>query len=421
MLTFKEFLRYHEDALGFTPDPEKLAALRAPADATLYLVAGPGTGKTACLAARVLKLILVDDVPADGIIATTFTTKAAAELRSRILDWGFRMLQAVQSDNGLTAAQRQAAGRLDMNQVITGTLDSLCQEMLVRYRHPGVQPPVLVDQFVANTLLLRHGLFADGRFRSGRLDHLLQRLDACTSTFGWHVGRKTEVLGAAADRLVHDRVDRSRYLRVKDADEKYAREKLLKAVNDYRAALDARLMLDYAHLEDETLHRLQAGELSNFLGKVRALLVDEYQDTNLLQEQIYLELARACGGALTVVGDDDQSLYRFRGATVELFSNFPDRTAIAGWQAGPGRAAAAPLPSTPPAPPRRARSRHARCRATRAATSTRSAPPSPPTRSAPCARTPRESTLRTRFSAQLRAPGPANMQDSTASSKGGLT
>ena len=335
MLTIDEFLRCHEQALGFTPDPEKLDALRAQADATLYLVAGPGTGKTACLAARVLKLLLVDDVPADGIIATTFTTKAAAELRSRILDWGFHMLQAVRADQSLSAAKRDAAERLDVNQVVTGTLDSLCQEMLVRYRDPGVQPPVLIDQFVANTLLLRHGLFADGRFRSARLGQLLLRLDARTNTFGWHLGRKTQVLAAAADRLVHDQVDRDRYIRVEDEDEKYSRDKLLAAVDDYRCALEQRLMLDYAHLEAETLHRLRAGELSSFLGKVRAVLVDEYQDTNLLQEQIYMELAHACGGALTVVGDDDQSLYRFRGATVELFSNFPDRTAAAGWYPQP--------------------------------------------------------------------------------------
>jgi DNA helicase-2/ATP-dependent DNA helicase PcrA len=53
--------------------------------------------------------------------------------------------------------------------------------------------------------------------------------------------------------------------------------------------------------------------------------VDEYQDTNLLQEQIYFELARVAkghGGSIAVVGDDDQSLYRFRGATVELFAGF---------------------------------------------------------------------------------------------------
>ena len=51
----------------------------------LFIVAGPGTGKTACLTLRILKLILVDGVSPRGILATTFTKKAAAELRSRIL------------------------------------------------------------------------------------------------------------------------------------------------------------------------------------------------------------------------------------------------------------------------------------------------------------------------------------------------
>jgi len=174
MIAFREFLRCHEEALGFRPDPEKLDALRAPASATLYLVAGPGTGKTACLAARVLKLMLVDDIPADGIVAMTFTTKAAAELRARILDWGFRMLARLQEDRRLSLRKRRGAAELDVNQIVTGTLDSLCQDMLVRYRDPGAQPPVLVDEFVASTLLLRHGFFDDGRFRSARLDTLLQ-------------------------------------------------------------------------------------------------------------------------------------------------------------------------------------------------------------------------------------------------------
>lgn len=56
--------------------------------------------------------------------------------------------------------------------------------------------------------------------------------------------------------------------------------------------------------------------------------MDEYQDTNLLQERIYFALGTAAiekGGSIAVVGDDDQSLYRFRGATVELFADFPGR------------------------------------------------------------------------------------------------
>lgn len=335
LITTKEFFRCHEEALGFRPDREKYEAITADAAATLYLVAGPGTGKTACLAARLLKLMLVDGIPPDGIIATTFTTKAAAELRSRVLDWGFRMTGHLAGDERLSKRKRIAAEALDVNQVVTGTIDSLCEDMLVRYREPGSQPPTVVDEFVASTLLLRYGLFEDMRYRSGRLDELLMRLDARIGKFGWNIGRKTEVLSAIADRLVHDRVDVGEYLRVRDSDEEYKRTKLIEAVASYDAQLDQRLMLDYASLEQEALSRLETGQLATFLGRVRAVLVDEYQDTNLLQEQIYYHLAKACGGALTVVGDDDQSLYRFRGATVELFSGFAQRASQEGWKAQP--------------------------------------------------------------------------------------
>ena len=109
MISFKEFLRCHEEALDFSPNPEKIAAIRAPPQATLHLVAGPGTGKTACLAAHVLKLMLVDDVPADGIVATTFTTKAAAELRSRILDWGFKLTSHIAADKRLGKKSRRSS------------------------------------------------------------------------------------------------------------------------------------------------------------------------------------------------------------------------------------------------------------------------------------------------------------------------
>lgn len=335
MITTKEFYRCHEEALGFLPDPEKWEAISADATATLCLVAGPGTGKTACLAARLLKLMLVDDLPPDGIVATTFTTKAAAELRSRVLDWGFRMTNHLAADDRLSKAKRKAAEGLDINQVITGTIDSLCEDMLVRYRDAGVQPVTVVDEFVAKTMLLREGLFQDGRFRSTRFNELLMRLDAKTNTFGWNIARKTNVLGAAADRIMHDRVNISKYRRTRNADEAYKRTKLLEAVASYEGQLAERLMLDYAGLEQEALHRLERGQLTAFTSRVQAVLVDEYQDTNLLQERIYFELGKACNGALTVVGDDDQSLYRFRGATVELFSGFPGRAREEGWEAEP--------------------------------------------------------------------------------------
>jgi DNA helicase-2/ATP-dependent DNA helicase PcrA len=83
--------------------------------------------------------------------------------------------------------------------------------------------------------------------------------------------------------------------------------------------------MDFSLLEREFLDRVIAGRTPQEMAGVRAILVDEYQDTNLLQEQIYLNLARALQASLTVVGDDDQSLYRFRGATIELFRDFSQR------------------------------------------------------------------------------------------------
>ena len=80
-------------------------------------------------------------------------------------------------------------------------------------------------------------------------------------------------------------------------------------------------VMDFAGLEFQFLQWLEAGNLDGFKDGLSALLVDEFQDTNVLQESIYYELARAIGGAITIVGDDDQALYRFRGATVELFRN----------------------------------------------------------------------------------------------------
>src|SRR5687768_4677625 len=59
------------------PDAQQSAAVAAPADESLYIVAGPGTGKTTALVIRILKLMLVDGVVPGAILATTFTKKAA--------------------------------------------------------------------------------------------------------------------------------------------------------------------------------------------------------------------------------------------------------------------------------------------------------------------------------------------------------
>ena len=79
--------------------------------------------------------------------------------------------------------------------------------------------------------------------------------------------------------------------------EQQARQLIADAAQDYKAALDGRGMVDFALLEQEVLTRLQGGGFVEFTDQVQVILVDEYQDSNLMQEQLYFELAKACDGA----------------------------------------------------------------------------------------------------------------------------
>jgi DNA helicase-2/ATP-dependent DNA helicase PcrA len=311
------------------PNPEQAAGVTAVLSAPTFLVAGPGTGKTTVLTLRILKLITCDQMPPGAILATTFTVKAAAELRSRILGWGYPLIEALLADKSLNAADRKWLESIDLNQVVTGTLDSLCQEALSQHRTPGMQPPVMIDTFLANTVLIRQGLFPSQLHSTANQNGL--DLDAWLlslrndAKFGWGLGAKRDLLMNLWDRLHQDQVDLS--MIGKTGMSAGVATSVQAALSNYRQFLSDNGWLDFAMLEHETLQRLRAGTLDDWVKPLKVVLVDEYQDSNLLQEQIYFTICQRSGAALTVVGDDDQSLYRFRGATVEIFTEFPKRYA----------------------------------------------------------------------------------------------
>jgi DNA helicase-2/ATP-dependent DNA helicase PcrA len=310
------------------PDSDQAKVMKPAPSEPLFIVAGPGTGKTTSLTFRILKLALVDGVPPKGIVATTFTKKAAEELRSRVLGWGFKLIDALQADKALPQAQKYWARKVDINQIWTGTVDSLCEEILRRYRAPGTQPPILVDEFVSRTIMLRSGLFDQNRWQNADLDAtLLDVHSPKQNRFGYFTGKKADLLQNLWERRHQDLVDWNRFVSSAPAPSQAGWQAADAALSAYQAELANRLSVDFSMLEYEVLQRLKAGQLADFTKDLRVLLVDEYQDTNVMQEQLYFEMAAACGGALCVVGDDDQSLYRFRGATVELFSSFPTRYA----------------------------------------------------------------------------------------------
>ncbi|NYB53056.1 MAG: ATP-dependent helicase [Methanobacteriaceae archaeon] len=310
--------------IGADDNPEQHQSISAPTSQSQFLVAGPGSGKTTVMVLKILKFIYVDGVSPNSILATTFTRKAASELSSRILSWGDEIRQALLEDPEFKDIHPDLK-RLDFNQIITGTLDSISQDILKLHRKPGAAPPVVIQDFVTSALMLNKGLFQGEKHKNQDLrDYLIQLRG---TSFGFNTNEMSKQLLEIKDRVYYDQVDWDELAREK-GNEHPGFKVAHQAINNYLEELQSRNLYDFAMLEADFLDQLKQGELDDFLKGLKIILVDEYQDSNLLQEQIYFQLAKAAienGGNITVVGDDDQSLYRFRGATVDLFTKFQER------------------------------------------------------------------------------------------------
>lgn len=325
MLTYPEFVATVQAAVprfqAHWLNAEQDQAVSAPQTPPTFIVAGPGAGKTTVLVLRVLKLILVDQIPPAGIVATTFTRKAAGELRSRILSWGYATVNhsvqdAVTAGNNV---REQWLRDIDVNAITVGTLDSLAEQWLRDCRGPGEITPTTVEGFLSKGLMRQHGLFPGNRHTNADLrNHIAALTPGLNQPFP--LSDMLRFVLPFAGRVHHDGIDVAAY-----GAGGPGRQTLCDAVADYYTYLDTHYLADFARLEQLVLERLIAGQLGPVTGNLRALLVDEFQDTNYQQEQIYLRLCQQSNASLTVVGDDDQSIFRFRGATVEIFANCQTR------------------------------------------------------------------------------------------------
>jgi DNA helicase-2/ATP-dependent DNA helicase PcrA len=305
------------------PDAQQVLCIEHPANVPLQIAAGPGSGKTTVLVLRALRLVVCDGLLPENIVLTTFTTKAADEIRTRLIEWGLTLL-AYLRQHGPATVQAHIAN-VDVNRFVTGTLDSICEDAVRTFRAATDPAPVLLEGFAANAIMHRRGLTGT-TYNGGVID---PAVGAYLGRFTFdnvppgNVGELQKAIRPLFDRFSHDLIDLAAFQQI--APDTAARVTLGASYNAYVQALQASNRLDFALLERLFLERLRAGRLQRFLTNVRAVLVDEYQDTNLLQERIYFEIAQRTNASLTVVGDDDQSLYRFRGATVELFRDFASR------------------------------------------------------------------------------------------------
>src|SRR5205085_2256645 len=268
---------------------EKLnAAQRAAAchgDGALLILAGAGTGKTNTLAHRVAHLILQGANP-QRILLLTFSRRAALEMTRRA---------------NRIVGELATPVRLPWS----GTFHSIANRLLRRYSAKlGLSP---------NFSVLDRGDAADlmdlVRFELGfsKSERRFPRKDTCLAIYSHRVNTQ----GALADTLASYfpwcaewEAELTRLYRA------YVERKLANQALDY----DDLLLYWHAMLGDERLAREIGAGFDH-------ILVDEYQDTNVLQAEILRRL-RPDGRGLTVVGDDAQAIYSFRAATVENIRGF---------------------------------------------------------------------------------------------------
>ena len=245
----------------------------------LLILAGAGSGKTRAITHRIAYLVRVRGVPASAILAITFTNKAADEMRSRV-----------------DALVGPVSGYMWV-----GTFHAMMMRILRRH----------IDR-----------LGFDRSFTVVDTDDQHRTVRACIADLGLDEKQfQVRSVHAAISRAKNDLQGVEEFEALAGGD--WRQQKIAAVYREYQARLRRSGTLDF---DDILLYAVELFErfpdvLSTYQDRFRHVLVDEYQDTNRVQYLI-VRMLSAKHGNLCVVGDDDQSIYAFRGATVRNILDF---------------------------------------------------------------------------------------------------
>ncbi|MCH5260213.1 MAG: UvrD-helicase domain-containing protein [Lachnospiraceae bacterium] len=258
-------------------DKQKQAVMQT--KGPVLILAGAGSGKTRVLTHRVAYLIDQEGVDPYRILAITFTNKAAGEMRERV---------------------DQIVG-FGSEQIWVSTFHSTCVRILRRY----------IDRIGYDNNFTIY----DTDDQKGVMKEICKKLQIDTKTL-----KERTILNAissAKDELI----DPVQYEMQNGFD--YNGGKIAKAYKEYQAVLHKNNALDFDDLIMKTveLFKTDAQVLGNYQERFRYIMVDEYQDTNTAQFELIRLLADRYRN-LCVVGDDDQSIYKFRGANIRNILDF---------------------------------------------------------------------------------------------------
>ncbi|MEE4217635.1 MAG: ATP-dependent helicase [Xanthomonadales bacterium] len=260
----------------------------------VLIIAGAGTGKTMTLAHRTA-FLLINGVAPERILMLTFSRRAAREMADRAIKVASRQL-----------AQKRG-GNTPVKLAWSGTFHSVGSRLLRMHASGvGLDPGfTIMDQADSADLmdLLRHELDLT------RADRRFPKKMTCFGIYSQSVNRQM-ALETVLETYYPWCIEWN--------------EELVLLFRAYIKAKQQQSLLDY---DDLLLHWMWLCENRELAERVSSqfdhILVDEYQDTNILQARI-LNLLRPAGNGLTVVGDDAQSIYGFRAAEVENILQFPN-------------------------------------------------------------------------------------------------
>lgn len=275
---------------------QQLKAIKT-TEGPLLIIAGPGSGKTFTLVERIVYLITQKGTEPESLFVVTFTDKAAAELTTRVSN---RLLEL-----GI---------KFNLHEMYLGTFHSICLRLIEEHRdYTRLQRSFsLMDQFDQQYFLYQH------LDPYGDIENAHEILGDPENS-RWN---RSDSLVKWLNKATEEALNPDELLKAKDE----AVEVLGKCLQLYHKQLEEYNVLDFSGIQYEALRLLQKypDVLRELRAKIKYMMVDEYQDTNTIQE-MFLQLL--CGEApnLCVVGDDDQGLYRFRGASIRNILTFKDQ------------------------------------------------------------------------------------------------
>lgn len=301
-----------------TLNPEQIHAIEH-GEGPLLIIAGAGTGKTTVVTERIKHLILKKNILPNNILALTFTEKASREMEERIdvaLPYGY-------------------------TQMWISTFHAFCDRILRQEAIAiGLDPGYKLATEAEIVMFLRKHLFAFDlnyfrplgnpyKFLQGMLQHFsrLKDEDVTPEQYLEYAKRITNY----ELRITNESEDKLNA----DSDE-LEHQKILELAHAYKTYEDLKTkegLMDYGDLIANTLRlfRQRKNILKYYQDMFEYVLIDEFQDTNFAQNELAILLAGEKRN-LTVVGDDDQAIYRWRGAAIsnmlQFKSHFPEAEII---------------------------------------------------------------------------------------------